>query len=579
MRKILSMVVALAMMLGAAQAVQAQAPAGGAAKPLVTISLSGYDDLLADVKFLGQLAGQPMLGQMAEGFLQQATQGKGLAGIDTTRPWGAVVQTDGAMGFPFYAFVPVSDLKATLELLSASGIESEDMGNGVFQIATPNQPAFVKEQSGWAFISNTAEVLANVPADPSSLLGELPKNYNIAVKATPQNLPDPIRQMVFGQLRMFTQMGMQPNPGESDDEFAIRTAAAKQGIEQLVTLIQDLDAVLLGLDINQETSTVYLDVEVRAVPGSKTAEQMSLIAPAATNYAGFDQPGAAVTINFAGKLSDSDVAQLTASIAKMRSVATQELKNQGLSADELALATGLLTDLLDVAQATVDKRNADGGMVMMLKPDAVTMAAGAAIVDGDKLESVAKKLVAAIQQSDPAAAQSIQLDAETHGDVRFHKMTAPVADPEAQAFFGQTVEIILGINNESLYLAGGKDASGLLKQVIDKSKAEAGKEIPPARIAIAATPIAQFIAAAAKDNPAAAQTAAMVAQMLSQHEGKDHLLIVSTPVENGSRLRIEIEQGVLAVIPAMAMQAAMGAGPGGPAGGPTDGPPPGNSPF
>jgi len=263
----------------------------------------------------------------------------------------------------------------------------------------------------------------------------------------------------------------------------------------------------------------------------------------------------------------------------VRTVAAQELENQGLSEEELAMAKGLLDDLLDAAQATIDKRVADGGMVVMLKADAATAAAGGAVVDGDKIEVVVKKLAAAIQEDEPDAAEMIQLDAETHDGVRFHMITVPV-DPDAQPFFGQTTDIILGISDQSLYVAGGKDAAGLLKQVIDQSKAEAGKEVPPMRIAVAAKPIAEFVAAAAAaqqgdpDAAQAAQMANMIAQMLSQHEGKDRLVITTTPIENGSRLRIEVEQGLLAVIPALAMQAAMGGGGGGPAG-----PPAGESPF
>jgi hypothetical protein len=564
-RKILSMALALAMVFGAASAVwaqpaAAQPAAGSALKPLVTISFSGYDELLGDIKFLGQLAGQPELSQMAEGFIQQATQGKGLAGIDQARPWGAVVQTDGGMGFPFYIFVPVSDLKATLELLADSGMESEDIGNGMFQIATP-LPAFVKEQDGWAFIGQTPDALANVPSDPTKALGQLPQDYDIAVRASLQNIPAPFRQMAIGQLKAGEQMGSQPMPGEDADQFAIRSGMAKQAIQQFVTLFEDLDTLLVGLNINQETSSVYLDVEFTAVPGSNTAAQFAQLTPGKTNFAGFDLPGAAVTANFAGKLSDADVTQATAMIAEIRSRATEELGNQGLSEEKLALASGLLNDLLDVAQANIDNRTSDGGMVVMLKADSLSGAAGGAVVDGDKLENVVKKLIGAIQKDDPNVAQLIQLDAETHADVRFHKFVIPVPEEDAKQFLGETLEIVLGVNNESLFVAGGKDATGLLKQIIDKSNAEAGKEIPPARIAIAATPIAEFIAAAAeKNDPGTAQMAGMVAQMLSQHAGKDHLLIVVEPVENGNRVRIELEQGILAVIPALGMQATMGGG-------------------
>jgi len=579
-RKILLSALAVALVLGAATAGWAQPGAGGALKPLVTVSLSGYDEIIADVNFLGQLGGQPGLGQMLEGLLEKQTGGQGLAGIDKSKPWGAVVQTDGAMGFPFYAFVPVTDLQATLDTLSKIGVRNADAGDGIVQLMVPGMPpdqaVFGKEQNGWLFVSNNKDALANVPSDPIQQLGQLPSDYDVAIKAHVQNVPQPFRQMFTAQLRMGAQMGMQPMPGEDADQFAIRSGMTKQAIEQFITLVEELDTLLVGLNIDREGGTVYLDVELTAVPGSKTAQDLAAMSIGGTNFAGFDLPGAAATLSIATKLSDSDVAQATASITQVRNVAAEELKNQGLSQEELDLATGLLNDMLDVAKATLEKRLADGGAVVMLKSDAMTVAAGGAIVEGDKLESVVKRLAGEIQKDDPNAAGMIQLDAETYQNVRFHKLGVPVPEEDAKRFFGETLEIVLGLNDQSAYVAFGRDAAGLLKQVIDKSQAEPNKEVPPMKLSIAATPIAQFVAAvAAQDDPDAAQMAGMVAQMLSQHAGQDHVTIVSEPVENGGRMRIEIEQGILAVIPALAAQAAMGGGaaPGGPGAGA------GESPF
>jgi len=572
-RKFLLSALAMALVLVAATAGWAQPGAGGALKPLVTVSFSGYDEIVADVNFLGQLGGQPDLDKMLEGLIQAKTGGQGLVGIDKSKPWGAVVQSDGAMGFPFYAFVPVTDLQAVLGLLP--GVESEDAGDGVLELSTPGQPVFVKESNGWAFVSNEKDTLADVPADPTQQLGQLTSNYDVAIKAHVQNVPEPLRKMFVAQLRMGAQMGMRPMPGEDADQFAIRSGMARQVIEQFATLVEELDTFLVGLNINREGSTVYLDVELTAVPGSKTAQELAAMTIGGTNFAGFDLPGAAATLNIATKLGDSDVAQATASITQVRNVATAELENQGLSQEELDLATGLLNDMLDVAKATLEKRLADGGAVVMLKSDAFTVAAGGAIVEGDKLESVVKRLAGEIQKDDPNAAGGIQLDAETYKNVRFHKLNVPPPDEDSKRFFGETLEIVLGINDQSAYVAFGRDAAGLLKQVIDKSQAEPNKQVPPMKLSLAATPIAQFIADTAPDGEPAKMMGDMIAQMLSQHAGKDHITIVSEPVENGERMRIEIEQGILAVIPAIAAQAAMGGGgarPGGIGGG-------GESPF
>ena len=57
-------------------------------KPVVVVSLAGYDELMSDVDFLGQISGIPMLNaQMAEGILQQTTQGQGLKVVSDLSSW------------------------------------------------------------------------------------------------------------------------------------------------------------------------------------------------------------------------------------------------------------------------------------------------------------------------------------------------------------------------------------------------------------------------------------------------------------------------------------------------------------
>ena len=65
------------------------------AKPVLVVSFPSYEKLMADVDFLGQLAGQPNRSQQIEAMIQVFTQGQGLKGLDKTKPWGgAVFATD-----------------------------------------------------------------------------------------------------------------------------------------------------------------------------------------------------------------------------------------------------------------------------------------------------------------------------------------------------------------------------------------------------------------------------------------------------------------------------------------------------
>ncbi len=573
MRKTLLSALVVALLLGGHHLCPAQVTPGAGLKPLVTVSFAGYDELRADIEYVGKLSNSPQLAQGLEGMLKMMTGGQGLAGLDTKKPWGAVVQTDGQQSFPIYGFVPVTDLKqlmGAIGRLLPGGPPAEN--GGVYEIATEGPTLLVQQKGNWAFIATNPQDLASAPADPQKVLGTLSQKYDLAVRASIQNVPVMFREMVIQQMKAGAEIGMVRLPDESDEDFALRQGVSRRMIEQLTTMINDLDEVLIGWAIDRQAGSSYLDLQVTAVAGSKTAAQFAQQqATAKTNFAGFDLPGAALTGNWAGTLSDSDVTQAKDSIASIRVAALSELKNQGLSADELTLATQLLNDLIDVLEKTIEGKKADGGLALVLKPGALTLVAGGAIAEGDKLEATLKRLVAEVQKEEPDVAQLLKLDAGTHQGVRLHTLSIPTAemdDEMATKLFGPTLDVVLGINNTSVYVSVGRDAQSTLKQVIDQSKVQANKEIPPGRITLAATPIAKFVADVA-DDEMAQQMAAMIGAMLEQTSGKDHVILTSKPIPNGTTVRLEVEEGLLKVLGSMWQM--MGGGPPAAAVAPADG--------
>ena len=55
-------------------------------KPIAAVAVKSYDELVSNIKFVGGLADKPELGSEFEGLIAMGTQGKGLAGIDKSRP-------------------------------------------------------------------------------------------------------------------------------------------------------------------------------------------------------------------------------------------------------------------------------------------------------------------------------------------------------------------------------------------------------------------------------------------------------------------------------------------------------------
>ncbi len=544
------------------------------AKPVVTVLFSGYDALQTDVGYVGQLLGRAELVEALEGVVALGTQGKGLQGLDPKRPWGAVVYSKGAE-FPVAVFLPTTDMKALVGTLGALNVEATDQGDGTYQVVTPMQPMVMKEHNGWALLADSAETLSAVPDDPATLLGPLAGKYDLGMTAHVANLPEDMRQMIIAQIGMGAEMGMQQQFDESDEQYALRKAMTERSIEQLTTMVNELDRFLLGISVDAEKSEAVVDVAVSAKAGTKTADQFAQLKDTTTNFAGFDQSDAAVSALVSSEMTDEDVAQLKVVLNGVKASAEEELDKQELGEEEMAVAKKLMDDLFDVLEENVENKVTDGGMIAKLGPDRMTLVAGMQVADGPKIEQLVKQLVEQLVKDQPQAADHINLDAETHSGVNMHVVSIPTVEMEEgaepmQKLVGNTLDLIVGIGPKSLYLAAGRDAASELKQVIDASAAAPDKTVSPAKVTVALGPIVKMVAELA-DDESAKQMAGMLELTLSQSPDKDRVKIETRPIPNGSMTRVTLEEGVLRLIGSgvlMAQQMMMdfNGGPGGPGG-------------
>ncbi len=179
----------VAMMLGAIAPAQAQD-----AKPIVVATLPSYDELFADLGYLGQLGNKPDMAQGAEQLL--GLLAGGLQGLDKTKPIGFSLDAN----MQPLAFIPVTDIDQFLMSLVAFVKQPKDVGDGVKELTVNNTTIYVKAASGWAFVSNQATALAQLPSDPLKVLDGLNKEYDIAVRANFQSVPLQFRQIAINAL-------------------------------------------------------------------------------------------------------------------------------------------------------------------------------------------------------------------------------------------------------------------------------------------------------------------------------------------------------------------------------------------
>lgn len=542
---------------------QGRDESAGEAKPLAVVAFSSIDELMKDVDFLGSLAGQKDASQGVEQALKMFTMQKGLAGLDRTKPIGAIVQSSGDI--PGGAIcLPITDLNALLDVVKGFGVTSKDAGNGLMQVTTPQgQAVFLKNADGWALLSLSPDMLEAVPADPSTLLGDLTKDYDVSFRAHVQNMPEAYKQMAVQAMSEGAKQGLSQRADESDDAYKAREEQVNVQLTELQRFINELEQFTFGMAIDGQQQRAYIDFIYTALPGTKLAEDIAANSNATTNFAGFFQPDAAMTMSFASKMTGADTAQLDQMVDSLRTQVDQEIEDdEDLSEDEDAKAQikSAVGDFIDALKATLQKGVIDGGATLNMTADSLTFVAGGYIADPAKVESGLKKFAEVAKEKEEDMPE-VSWASDKHKDVTFHTMQAPVEDDEkAKKLFGEKLDIVVGIGKEAVYFGLGRDALAAVKKVIDDSAANPKKAVAPMEVTVA---LGQIMNAAKElaDEEEKPQIE-MVADMLANEaSGRDHVRMVAQPVENGVRMRIEAEEGVLRAIGMAAMQQQMqGAG-------------------
>ena len=550
----------LALLLGTgflAPAAQAQAEEF---KPFATVALNSVDNIMEDVNFIGGLVGSPQMADqirpMIDGFAQ---------GLDKTKPIGLMVRM-GDMGPAGAICIPVTNFQQLTQNLMMWGVNTKKDGD-IYEISAQGQKLVAKEANGWATLSMMPEMLEGLPADPGQILGELSSEYDLGIRIDVQNIPPQYRAMAVEQLQAGMDAGSQQKADESDEDYQARKEVAQVQIDQIKRAINELDQLTLGLAFDGANQRTFLDVVYTAVPGTQLAEQVSLNKDPKTNYAGFFQPDAAMMLSFASKASQSDIANMQQVFEVLRKQAYSALDKEASdkSDEDRALMKSAIDDFMGAMVSTLQEGSLDGGAVLNLAPNSLTLVAGGLVVDAAKVESGLKKLTEMAEKEDDDF-PGFKWGADSHAGVKFHTMSVPIPEHEEKPrqLFGDTVEVAVGIGTESVFFGMGRDCLQSIKDVIDRSQANPGKSIAPMEMTFALQQILEVIGAMSEGEEKA--NIEMIAGMLAgSSDGRDHVRIVAQMIPNGVRTRIELEEGVLRAIGMGAMQQRMqGAGaPGG----------------
>lgn len=554
MRRLLVSAVVAALLLAAVGPLAAWAEDAKDVKIVAAASIGGVDRIMADVGLLGEMAGKEDICKMAEGMLKLFTQGKGLVGLDRERPWGVLIGTDGEE-IGGCAFVPVTDLKKLMDLakkLSKDKIKVLD--DGVYEIDGRDKKVYVQEtHKGWAFIVDDPEIFKYVPADPAAEMAGLDEKYDVAVRLFPGNIPDKCREKISAEMRKHAEKKMAQHKarGKHDDEHiqAIRKIICRKMQQDWHQAARDLEELTFGWTLDEDAANGALEVSMVARKGSPTAKFLAGADKVHTAFGGLQLPGAVFSARCSGAhppLSDKDLDEL---IDAMRARGYAKVERKAESSEEKKVGRQIVDGFLDVFKSTAATGKIDAACSLRLDKDAVTYVGARYVADGPKLEATIKDLVAAVRKKHPkCVGKVVKLDTKNVRGVNFHIASFPIPEKcprhdEVVEAVGERFTLVLGIGDEAVYIAAGRDAAKTLTKAIGASKKASGSAVPPASFTLDLGELAELVAQCPKEKVSAKAKKAL--EIFKIAKGNDQIRGELLPIERGLKYRLEIDEGLL----------------------------------
>ena len=508
--------------------------------PSVVVSISSLKEQLEDAGYLSEAAGFGRIGSI----MINSQADEYLRGVNREEAIGVYLYfTEESPEEPtFVAAIPVTDFEEVLDTLSTVG--DLDDSSDVKVLSMNGEDLFIVKKGDYAIASNEEDALKTAPSNPVKELGDLPQRFNVALRVFGQRIPQGLRDQAIEAMMEGYQQELQ-NSGDD-----IQMAAGELQMAQMESLINETQEFTFGFVADQEKKEIAFEVELIGLDGSKLAEQVAAQKDAApSRFSGFLIEDAMMNMNFASKMAEDDIQNYRDLLDSVKEKASEEMDLDNLTEEEAEAVEGLFSALMEVAGDTLESGSTDAGAVIM-GGETPAIAVGFAAVNATKIEAAVAKLAEVARDADKF---NVKLNNGKLNGANLHTASIPIPDGEEEArqLFGDQVDLIVGISDDTVYVAAGAEPLKLLEKAVGNSgaeKAKAGSMVMNFNL----TPILELIGQMEDTG-----VVEMMADVLRE-DGRDQITIRSKCIENGVAGRFSIEDSILKLISVAAENFGMG---------------------
>ena len=449
-------------------------------------------------------------------------------GIDTNKKSGLMIYM-GDSEVNWLAMLPVTDLDDFLDAISI--VADVDDNGEIFELTFQDaDTVFLKGSGSYAYITQNKSTFLKIPSSPKRVLDSFPSQHLVSAKIFPSQFPAELRQIWMSSI----QEGMESANEDGDQDIS-------NSIRQLSSLINESEVAALGLFQDSQSKTLSLDFGIRGKLGSEISKwQRAMGSLPATHFNGFTSGRDALRLNYV----DSPTA-LTKQIAiGLIEAAEKELTddfelNYDFSIKEEQRLESAFSRVTEVFKSTVNSGTID--YAMMLSDD-LNFAGGIRVNDPLKVETAFKDFVRVLDDSGEFGNFEFEFDFGTTSGTKLHRIAFDLPENEAELadLFGDSIELIVGIGDQSICLAFGQAPLPLLKQAIQDSR----NPTRPVHNAQASFFLDSFLSRADSDPE--------LLKALQEANVRGNVIFKSNMVQDGMTMRLELQYGMLKILSQLA---------------------------
>lgn len=494
-------------------------------KPAIVISLASADQLLADAAYLTAAVERPDTGRLATLVARPY-----LNGIDRTRPAGAYITFDGDEP-RVVGFAAVKDITLVIATLKDQLGDAQAVGDDGWSFPG----LFLKQQGEWTFAAMEEAHVKDLPKDPLALIGGLEKQYSVAARVVPAQIPDSLKKVFLDSFNTSFKEAREATGTSNPAELMMQSYM----IDAMSMMVTDTQEVLLGWKIDAKGKQTALDFHIDATPDTALAKRLAITLPPHPALHGFDLPGAAMFIRRTNAMSPDEQKMIRTLMETARTEGEKLNDDPTIPADERAKRKARAEAALPLLEIMGSAKYLDQAIVGFVEEDGVSGVVGMSLAADSDWRKLVSNLVEQAKMDDNGTKFEVVYDAAKVGDVALHRITVESEDDAVVNFFGAPQQYTIGTAPGRVYIAAGKEGENRLKQVLTAKNTGEKEEVYLVRIA--AKPFVR-LASERFHQPIAE---ALLEKLDDQN---DKLLIVSSAEKNRLSVKTTVDEGVLRAI-------------------------------